>query len=217
MQVWSVGDKCMWPQCTSRAVFKTKSSSNRHITNIHTNPLLCQVQDCSLKTPFGRDFDLKRHQQSAHSTERMYICTVASCDARIKEFARKDHLTKHMREWHDNYFCPMNHCFHSTRSSFVSPEDLANHIFNEHERYECALKTCASMPPSGFSEYSLEHHLRNHHDVSGDATFSIRKRMQNRGSEKVTKPDLGYSRYRYSYCGECKTCGKQANPNKEQA
>jgi hypothetical protein len=202
-QVWSVDGKCTWPECTSRAVFKTKASFDIHVTNIHTRPLLCLVANCPQKTPFGRLSDLRRHKQSAHSAERTFICTVASCDARIKEFARKDHLTKHMRERHDNYFCPINHCPRSTKGSFDKPEAVAEHIDAEHGPFECALKACARAPLSKFSKDSLMSHLRNHHDMAFFAALVMRDRVTRGLANTVTYADLGRA-----HCGECKTCAK---------
>jgi hypothetical protein len=210
LQVSPVGGKCTWPECTSRAVFKTKASFNMHVTNVHTKPLLCSVANCPHKTPFGRLSDLRRHEQSAHSTERRFVCTVSSCDAYIKEFARKDHLAKHMRERHDNYFCPFNHCPRSTKSSFAKPEDVVEHINVEHELYECALKACAQAPSSKFSLASLKSHLRNHHGMSYDASIYITRPTYNRPSKTIAEADLGWT-----YCGECKTCKKRHYVTKE--
>lgn len=209
-QAWSIGSKCTWPGCTSRAVFKTWSSFNMHVTNLHTNPLLCLVVNCPQKTPFGRLSDLRRHQQSAHSADRKFVCSVSSCDARIKEFARKDHLTKHMRERHDNYFCPINHCPRGTKSSFDKPESVAEHIEAEHGPYECALKACAQAPLSKFSIQSLRSHLRNHHSMSGIISYFVTVRMETRLSLTVIDTDL----VRPS-CGECKTCEKRHYVTKE--
>ena len=204
-QAWSLGGRCTWPQCASKAVFKTRASFKMHFTNIHTHPLLCLIVDCSQKTPFGRLSDLSRHQQSAHSVERKFACSVVSCDARIKEFARKDHLTKHMRERHDNYFCPMNHCPRGTKSSFAKPEDLAEHINNEHGIYECALQGCEHMPSSKFSFESLNNHLRNHHEVSRDVLLYSDLEMP-RSGRTFQEADLGKSHRR-----KCKTCEKRAH------
>jgi hypothetical protein len=210
LQVWPVGGKCTWPECTSRAVFKTKASFNMHVTNVHTNPLLCLVANCPHKTPFGRLSDLRRHEQSAHSTERRFICTVSSCDASSKEFARKDHLAKHMRERHDNYFCSINHCPRSAKSSFAKPDDVAEHIKVEHELYECALKACAQAPSSKFSYASLLSHLRNHHAMPFFTAIAIKERIDQRLSKTATEADLGRA-----YCGECKTCEKRHYVTKE--
>jgi hypothetical protein len=210
VQVLSVGGKCSWPECTSRAVFKTWASFNMHVTNVHTTPLLCSTANCSHKTPFGRLSDLRRHQQSAHSANRSFVCTVSSCDARIKEFARKDHLAKHMRERHDNYFCPLNHCPRSTKSSFAEPEDVVEHIKTEHWLYECALKACAQAPSSKFSWGSLRNHLRNQHGISN--LRALYRRINERLSKTVIEADLYWA-----YCGECKICMKRDSVTKEKA
>lgn len=210
LQSWSVGGKCTWPKCTSQAEFKTKASFKVHVRNIHTDPLLCLVANCPHKTPFGRPSDLRRHEQSAHSAERKFVCTVPSCDAHIKEFARKDHLTKHMRERHDHYFCPNNHCPRSTKRSFTKPEDVVEHREAEHELYECALKACAQAPSSKFSRLSLFNHLRNHHGMYDYAGVVIENRTDGLLSKTVTEADVGRG-----CCGECKICEKQHYVNKE--
>jgi hypothetical protein len=210
LELWSVGSKCTWPQCTSKAQFKTMASFYMHVTNLHTNPLLCLVATCPHKTPFGRLSDLRRHEQSVHSAERKFACTVSSCDARIREFARKDHLAKHMRERHDHYFCPMHHCPRSTKSSFANPEDLLKHINHQHGPYECALKACAQAPSSEFSVASLPNHLRNHHGMAEYGAWMVVGRMDDRLSKTVIKADLHGNLY-----GECKICEKQHHANKK--
>jgi hypothetical protein len=211
-QAWSIGMKCSWSGCTSRAVFKTRVSFNKHVRNVHTDPLLCFVANCPQKTPFGRLSDLRRHQQSAHSAERKFVCGVSSCDARIKEFARKDHLTKHMRERHDNYFCPIFHCPRSTKCSFDKPERLAEHIETDHGPYECSLGACAQAPLSKFSSRSLSSHLRNHHGTVELGSHWVEYLLEERAS--LTLTDLNFSKVSYSY-SECKICDKQQHVAKE--
>lgn len=202
---WSIGDKCTWPDCTSAAEFKTVSSFNMHVNNMHTDPLLCSAPNCQHRTPFGRKSDLRRHEQSAHSAERNFVCTVPSCDARVKEFARKDHLWNHMRDLHDYYFCPLNHCRRSTKCYFDKPEDVQEHITVEHGPYECALNACARAPPSEFSETSLLRHLKNHHGVHSSFSL-IGSELNGRNEFKnvFVEADLG----RITYC-ECKICKEQ--------
>jgi hypothetical protein len=204
---WSIGSKCTWPNCTSRAEFKTNASFRMHITNIYINPLLCSAVGCPHKTPFGRLSDLRRHEQSAHSSERKFVCTSPSCDARIKEFARKDHLSKHMRERHDHYFCPKNHCPRSTKSSFVKPEDVEEHIKVEHGPHECALFACAQAPSSGFNGDSLRSHLRNHHGVESSPVYSVASQNQRGIPEAVTETD-----FPWVHISECKIC-KSGTPS----
>lgn len=204
--------KCLWPECTSRAVFKTRASFNMHFTNVHTTPLLCSTANCPHKTPFGRLSDLRRHKQSVHSTKRSFVCTVSSCDARIKEFARKDHLAKHTRERHDNYFCPLNHCPRSTKSSFAKPEEVVEHIKTEHGLYECAIKACAHAPSSKFSWKSLHNHLRNHHGTPNFIKIETNERTDERLLNTVIEADLYWAP-----CSECKICMKRDSVTKEKA
>ena len=204
LQAWTIGGKCPWPHCTSRASFNTRALFRKHLTNVHKNPLLCSAANCPHKTPFGRPTDLRRHMQSVHSGERKYVCSIASCDARIKEFARKDHLNKHMRERHDSYFCPIYHCFHSTKGSFAKPEDLTEHLDNYHGPYECAIRGCDGMPPSKFSQDSLESHLKRDHGVEYYSASQIVRNTIYDQSLTVTSGDV----VRY-ICHECVTCEKQ--------
>jgi hypothetical protein len=208
LESWSIGSKCTWLNCTSRAEFKTNASFRMHVINIHTNPLLCSAAGCPHEKPFGRLTDLKRHEQSAHSSERKFVCTSPSCDALVKEFARKDHLSKHMRERHDHYFCPKIHCPRSTKSSFAKPEDVEEHIKVEHGPYECALLACAQAPSSGFSRNSLGFHLRNHHGVRGWATYSVANQNKGGISEAVTE-----AHFPRAHFGECKICKKRHSVN----
>lgn len=203
MQAWSAGDTCTWPQCASRS-FQTESLFKRHMNYVHINPLLCLFPNCPHKKPFERPSDLTRHGQSVHSSERQFACPIDSCDAQIKEFARKDHLTKHMRERHDNYFCPWNHCFHNTKNSFAEPEDLIKHIKNVHGPYECALMACAQVQLSSkFSKLSLIKHLRNHHGMERGSAHSTYQ-AHSRQTYTITEWD--------GHCGECKICDAKRGP-----
>lgn len=210
LQAWSVGDKCTWPRCTSKAVFRTKSSFSQHLRHLHTKPLVCTVPNCSHKMPFGRLYDLRRHGQSVHSKERSFVCEVDSCGAKVKEFARKDHLTKHLREMHDRYYCPKNHCINSTTDCFIKPEDLTRHLETQHGPYECSVMACARMPPSSFTGDSLQDHLHRHHRIRTFVVFISWDRLAAKlglGSRKtLEEADLpGYKH------GECKLCGKATN------
>jgi len=138
--------KCSWKGCLSRVVFKKKFLLNEHIQNVYCQPLVCAVAECSHKTPFSKKSDLKRHQQSVHSTDRRFVCNVPSCDARIKGFTTRDHLTEHMRDLQDNYFCSLRHCSRESKNSFAKPEDLVRHIEDEHVSFECAIQGCAKGP-----------------------------------------------------------------------
>ncbi|KAF7508411.1 hypothetical protein GJ744_009264 [Endocarpon pusillum] len=210
LDVWSIGSKCNWPNCTSTAKFKTVADFRMHATNIHIKPLLCLTAGCPHKKPFGRHSDLRRHKQSAHSSERKFVCTFPFCDASIKEFARNDHLSKHMRERHDHYYCPKTHCLRSTKSCFAKPEDVEEHINLEHGPYECAVLACAQAPSSGFYERSLKSHLMNHHSTTDTAFMEVQRVMGRAGKTTITKADLHGFRL-----SECKVCKKGHSVNND--
>lgn len=167
MPDWSPGCKCPWPNCTSKCNFIKEVAFKEHVTNKHINPLLCKVPGCTHQDSFGRTSDLRRHEISVHSSPGKYAfkCEVPSCDSKIKEFARKDHLEKHIRERHDRYFCPWNHCPRGVKDYYLEPAQLADHIESEHGQYECAIKACDGAAISKFTKHGLDLHLKSHHDV----------------------------------------------------
>lgn len=172
-------------------------------------PLVCAVPECSHKTPFSRKSDLRRHQRSVHSTERGFVCSLPSCNARIKEFTRKDHLTKHIRDLHDSYFCILRHCPRETRQSFAKPEDLTKHIENEHGDFECAIQGCAIGSSSNFTRGNLKYHLRNHHGVFFWTTSDIINRMLEDASKTVMETHL--NQIQFTECNICKNSGDMVN------
>lgn len=135
------------------------------------------------------------------------MCNVTSCNAPIKEFARKDHLVLHMRDRHDNYYCPMNHCPRGKGASFATPDEVAVHILvsrNEYS-YECALGACAEGSLSMFSSGSLYGHLRSHHGFTGgetDSTWMDMLRREGRTVKQVDRPSSVVLR-------DCKPFGAQ--------
>lgn len=180
LKEWSPFSSCPWPGCRSRASFYQKTDLKLHVTNTHINPLVCKVPDCIRKDPFGRPADLKRHERSVHPSldQPRFVCPVSQCEAVIKDFARKDHLIKHIRERHGRYLCPLNHCRRSKLDSrneldnrrleepFLEPTDVDHHIEAEHGIYECHLMACADAPPSKFNPRGLQLHLKHDHGSS---------------------------------------------------
>lgn len=133
------------------------------------------------------------------------MCRVTSCDTPINEFARKDHLIIHMRERHDNYYCPMNHCPRGKGASFATPEEVAEHIQNFHDgdTYECAIGACARGSSSKFNGDSVRGHLRNHHRLI--FLTNILGNMHSRGRRTLRQVDIP----RGIPLRDCKICGTQ--------
>jgi hypothetical protein len=190
-----------------KTVFKTLSSYRMHLRNIHDLPLLCDIENCSHKTPFGRTTDLRRHRRSVHSQTRDYICTVPSCEV---SFTRKDHLSKHLREKHDTYFCPIQHCPRAKRNRFVTLEDVQAHVSGSaHGEYECALKSCARAPLSRFTRFTLLNHLHNHHGLQ-DLVNLIGKMALTTTKSTVTERSIGRRRTPRE-CAICRGTGQTSS------
>jgi len=158
---WSGATKCPWPKCSSKATFKTRSSLRTHVGNIHINPLICTHPQCSYKRPFGKQHELDRHISTAHGTIRNHKCPIDTCEASVSGFARKDKLTKHLRDEHENLKCPYNHC-----SAVVLDTQQESHLLKSHGSYECALGDCENGGASRFSYTKLKQHLRGSHGMT---------------------------------------------------
>jgi len=190
--------KCPMPGCHSAASF-TNSDLKWHFSHVHP---VCTIQNCSYKKPFSRRSDLNRHKRSVHSQDREYVCTSPSCGA---QFARKDHLSKHMRDKHPTYLCPVNHCRRGTRDRFANSEDLAKHLDSEHGTYECAVRACAKAPLSKFTKASLRQHIRSHHGVTDGFQVHIFSSLERERRETLTEADFRLASYKPT---ECKVCGE---------
>lgn len=172
LRQWSGPRKCDWPNCRSKATFKSPGSLKSHIFNIHVNPLVCTEPQCVYTKPFSSNYDLKRHNSTIHGTALNHTCPVESCDAHTTGFSRKDKLLNHMREQHDNLKCPYNHCF-----ATVLDTQQEQHLQQFHGSFECALGACATGPASGFLKIDFQRHLRKHHNLTYDPAENLARRV----------------------------------------
>ena len=183
---FTVPSRCIWPDCSSKATFKTLDTYKRHLNNIHVKPLLCAVPRCSYKKPFRNQNDLDRHSATIHSDVKKYECPYESCESETKSFARKDKWLKHIQETiHENdAFCPYYHCVLLeasviTSRGFTDRKQISEHFSNEHARngnesYECTLDLCANaVNPSHWSKYSLRSHLEQDHGLWNSSYVAI--------------------------------------------
>ena len=196
VQAWSPRSKCTVPGCTSKAIFYSRDAFYTHVKNMHTDPLLCSVEGCTYRKPFGRQSDLKRHKESVHSEQRKFICPVQSCDIKYKDFSRKDHLLKHMREMHPDMFCALKHCPSDKNFYVGSLEGMNKHIADAHGPYECGIKSCVGTE-SKFREESFHDHLQDHMDyrniffLNHNSFMEVLLRIDGRLSKMVKEADLG--------------------------
>jgi len=155
---WSGPRKCDWPGCLSKAVFRSRSSLNAHVKNVHVSPLLCTHPGCSYKKPFGKKCDLARHVKTVHSTEQAYPCVDSKCP---QVFSRKDKMMEHARQRHELFHCARNHC-----SEITTADQMQSHSQEAHGRYECAIGSCRSGKTSHFLTPSLQAHIVKAHGAT---------------------------------------------------
>lgn len=174
--LWTSGSKCTWQGCKSKAVFKLVSQLKQHLTNIHSNPLLCNQPRCPYRKPFKNHHDLDRHTSTKHSVERKWECPYDTCSSDIRTFIRKDKWLKHIREvQHENdAFCPFYHCSliaDQSGKGFQSRKEIVKHFLDAHAgkddcAFECALGSCEKTSNHDRWNVSwLRCHLRQEHDL----------------------------------------------------
>lgn len=210
--------RCVWPDCSSKATFKTLSAYKHHLNNIHVKPLICPITRCSYKKPFRNQDDLDRHSATIHSDVKKYECPYESCESETKFFARKDKWLKHIHETlHENdAFCPYYHCVlgeASTSRGFRDRKQISKHFDHKHalngdESYECALDLCANATyPSRWSKLNLREHLYYDHglgypfDVKFDWKFVYNMEDKDRVLTTKHLPDPTPKGYH-----DCKVC-----------
>jgi hypothetical protein len=169
---WSGASKCSWPKCPSKATFKSPNAWRTHLSNIHVDPLVCTIPQCSYTKPFGKRSDLYRHISTAHEEVSNHMCPVESCEASTTGFARKDKLLKHIREQHEILRCPYNHC-----AATVLKTQEESHLQQFHGSWECAIGACERGIKSCFLEGSLKRHIRKHHGLTHDPMYTMLGRM----------------------------------------
>jgi hypothetical protein len=189
--LWTPGSKCTWQGCKSKAVFKSISQMKQHLTNIHSDPLMCTQSRCPYRKPFKNRHDLERHTSTKHSAERKWECPYESCQSEIRFFARKDKWLKHIREvQHENdAFCPFYHCSLMAAQSgqgFESRKEIGKHFSDKHagkddDAFSCALGSCGKTPAHDRWNFeTLRRHLVDAHKT-GWIFFSLESILQATG------------------------------------
>lgn len=197
---WRGESRCIWPDCPSKAIFKSPGQLKTHLFNIHVAPLVCAEPKCSYKKPFRNQHDLRRHIATAHGETRSYKCPIEDCDASTKGFARKDKLLKHIRQEHENVRCEYNHC-----SAVVLATQTASHLSQYHGDFECQVGGCRNSPASRFTKLTFKRHLRRDHSIGFDSTYSLT-------NLHVGMSEIAITSYLAKFPVEdCKICSKQDN------
>ena len=106
--------------------------SPRTVRSAHLN---CTVTDCRHKKPFPRDYELQRHIQYMHCTDRPFCCPYLGCykGQATSSFARPDKLTSHIRAVHGRQTETLLQCCITDCSCPPLPLDLlGQHIRFAH-------------------------------------------------------------------------------------
>jgi len=219
---WNRFAVCQWRGCKSKAKFRTQALYNMHLTNIHTNPLLCNASGCTHKKPFRNADDLRRHMRTAHTDERQYGCPYEFCEATTKVFARKDKWLQHIRETEhqDDAHCPYFHC--SIKQSlgaglvFAKRDEIVDHFKGTHSRnysesYECGLGSCGlSSHLDYWSRDEIMRHLERHHGL-----YYVWRTIEAalRGSHSFRAEHVASD----DSWTDCDLCGPEAQPEQNES
>jgi hypothetical protein len=99
-------------------------------------------------------------------------CLYLSCVKSIRNFARRDKLKEHIRNWHGPFECLSSHCLRGTGNGFRTKERLLTHVRNKHEKdFTCPFNHCDS---SNTLDAQTEKVLKEHFEVfHGDYECSL--------------------------------------------
>lgn len=75
----------------------------------HERPYICTFDGCTHDIGFTSKGDLVRHQNSVHTSSKIYWCDHNGCSRsnsapRKRPFARKDHLQEHVKRIHNGVY-----------------------------------------------------------------------------------------------------------------
>ncbi|KAF7912020.1 uncharacterized protein EAE98_011777 [Botrytis deweyae] len=132
--VWSPGF-CQHASCLAKPSDKQKnyreySDWRRHWFRVHEKQHKCLIDGAI----FGTAKDLERHIEAKHQTgAKRHYCHIAGCQARAREFNRKDKFQEHNDKWHGAYCCPVPYCDRGHSNGFKERELLRDHMRTRHD------------------------------------------------------------------------------------
>ncbi|KAF7853086.1 uncharacterized protein EAF02_012029 [Botrytis sinoallii] len=132
--VWSPGF-CQHASCLAKPLDKQKnyrehSDWRRHWFRVHDKQHKCLIDGAM----FGTAKDLERHIEAKHQTgAKRHYCHIAGCQARAREFNRKDKFQEHNDKWHGAYCCPVAYCDRGHGNGFKERGLLIDHMRTRHD------------------------------------------------------------------------------------
>ena len=141
---------------------KTKDSLKMHKKNTHSGKYLCGINGCQQRT--DSKWELIRHKQKTHPSERPYKCVVSGCDYRFKT---KNSLSAHVINLHK-----------ILGQSSDEPEI---------KQYDCLLQFCQG---SFSSRMNLREHMESYHKLSPNlVNIHFKKFDKSRALKETQTPD----------------------------
>ncbi|TGO27581.1 hypothetical protein BPAE_0040g00620 [Botrytis paeoniae] len=131
--VWSPG-VCPHASCLAKPSEKQKnyqehSDWRRHWFRVHEKQYQCPIDGAM----FGTANELRRHDEAIHQTgAKRYYCHIAGCQARAREFNRKDKFQEHKDRWHGPYYCHVPYCDRGYNNGFKEEGLLMDHMRSRH-------------------------------------------------------------------------------------
>ncbi|KAF7950629.1 uncharacterized protein EAE97_002181 [Botrytis byssoidea] len=131
--VWSPGI-CQHASCLAKSSDKQKnyrehSDWRRHWFRVHDKQYQCPIDGAM----FGTANELNRHDEAIHQTgAKKHYCHIGGCQARAREFNRKDKFREHNDRWHGPYCCLVPYCDRGSGNGFKEQVLLTDHMHSRH-------------------------------------------------------------------------------------
>ncbi|TGO41213.1 hypothetical protein BHYA_0025g00650 [Botrytis hyacinthi] len=131
--VWSPGicshTSCLVKPSNKQKDYREYSDWRSHWSRVHEKQHQCLIDGAM----FGTANELKRHSEAKHQTgAKRHYCHIAGCQARAREFNRKDKFREHNDRWHGPYCCPAPDCDRGSNNGYKEERLSMDHMRSCH-------------------------------------------------------------------------------------
>ncbi|KAI9644515.1 hypothetical protein NHQ30_006536 [Ciborinia camelliae] len=130
---WSEGicrhGDCLTKPPRKQKAYKDYADFRGHWNRVHNKQFECPLHNYR----FGTAAELRRHEEAMHQTgAKRFSCHKEGCQARARDFNRKDKYQEHMSKWHGPYVCPARYCVRGQDNGFGDQGLLLDHMQKRH-------------------------------------------------------------------------------------
>ena len=168
---------------------RNKSSYEVHLKQ-HRNELDFHCEECGMS--FVTKFNLVRHQQARHATDRPHQCEICTYRFHTKQ-ALLRHIEKTHYEGNYNHSCPM------CSRTYTLPSVLQLHIQKAHLDPDIPCSVCGKL----VRPQSIRRHESTHNDFKNFKCDYCSATFKTKGELMAHK-----KRHNKDYSDYCETCGK---------